>query len=451
MEHVDVSNVVGSVYGSRVILMEILLLLITIITCIVALFKPWIGVIAYYILGVFSPKSLWPWIFQDNRISMFVAGATIVGLVFAVITKKLNFSRLNNKQTKALLLFALLVNISHFMSPYYGGYVGQTLHPGDALAIVNKTILFYLISVIAINDNKKLIYLVGVLVVTGVYYAIWSNNIYFSGQMWAHSFAGRLKGPGLYQDENVFSILFITSIPLIYFLASELKNKILNWSLLLCVPLAWHAIFLIGSRGALISLIITTLIIAFRSKSKVFGYTVLVGLFFAVVIYGGTIYKRSTETVEVAQVGNSEKPLNPRFVTWSAGWEMIKDNPLLGVGITQYQAAGPKYITGRVQVAHNTLIQISTEAGIFAGFIYLWFFYNFHKTHKEIIRKGSNSLNLSIANGLYISSIGFFICAIFLNMMIPEMLYFLLLINAVNLNQVNKELLTNKEGESLDA
>jgi O-antigen ligase len=431
--------------------MEILLLLITIVTCIFALFNPWIGVIAYYILGIFSPRSFWPWIFQDSRIAMFVGGATIVGLIFAIARKKLSISPLNNKQTKVLLLFALLVNISHFMSPYYGIYVGQTLQPGDALAIVNKTILFYLISVIAINDNKKLIYLVGVLVFTGVYYTIWSNNIYFSGQMWAHSLAGRLKGPGLYQDENVFSVLFITSIPLMYFLASELKNKMLNLSLLLCVPFAWHAIFLIGSRGALVSLIIITLIIAFRSKSKIFGYTVLVGLFFAVVIYGGTIYERSTETVEVAQVENSEQPLNPRLVTWSAGWEMIKDNPLLGVGITQYQAAGVNYIKGRVQVAHNTLIQISTEAGIFAGFIYLWFFYNFYKNHRYIISKSENSLNVNIANGLYVSSIGFFICAIFLNLMIPEMLYFLLLVNAINLNQVKKELITSKEGECLDA
>jgi O-antigen ligase len=269
--------------------------------------------------------------------------------------------------------------------------------------------------------------------------------------MWRHSYNGRLGGPGLYEDENVFSVLFITSIPFMYFLAAELKNKVPKLILLMCIPLAWHAIFLIGSRGALISLLVITLVMAFRSKSKTFGYIVLSGLLVAVVIYGGSIYERSTNTIEMAKVEDSEKPLNPRLVTWAAGWEMIKDNPLLGVGITQYQAAGILYIEGRVQVAHNTLIQISTEAGIFAGLIYLWFFYNFYKTHRYIISKSENSLNVNVANGLYVSSIGFFICAIFLNFMIPEMLYFLLLLNAVNLNQVNDELLTNNVGRGLDA
>ena len=429
--------------------MEILLLLISGITCIAALKKPWIGVIAFYILGIFSPESLWPWIFQDSRIAMPIAVATILGTAFALATKRLNVSRLNNKQTKALILFAVIVNISHFMSPYYGIYVGQTLSSGEALTIVNKTIVFYLIAVIAINDNKKLIFLVGVLLFSGVYYAFWSNNVYFSGEMWMYSFMGRLKGPGLYQDENVFSVLFITSIPLMYFLAGEVKNKVFKLLLLLCVPAAWHALFLIGSRGALLSLLITTLILAFRSRSKVFGCIVLSGLLVAVVVYGGSIYERSTNTVKESQVGDSEKAMDPRLKTWAAGWEMIKDYPLLGVGIEQYQVAGLKYITNeRVLVAHNTLIQITTQSGIFAGFIYLWLFYNFYKTNRYIIKKSENSLNVSIANGLYVSAIGFFICAIFLNLMITEMLYFLLLVNAVNLNQVNQELLIINEGDS---
>ena len=115
--------------------MEYLLLLITLITCITSIMHPWVGVIAYYILGIYSPKSFWPWIFQDSRISMFVAVATILGILIAIIQKKIDFSLLNNKQTKALFLLCLIVNISHFMSPFYGLYVGQTIPPWwDCLA-----------------------------------------------------------------------------------------------------------------------------------------------------------------------------------------------------------------------------------------------------------------------------------------------------------------------------
>tara|TARA_R110002167_G_scaffold53_2_gene343 strand:- start:51414 stop:52715 length:1302 start_codon:yes stop_codon:yes gene_type:complete len=430
--------------------MEILLIFITLVTCIAAIVNPWIGVIAYYFLGVFSPKSFWPWIFQDSRIAMFVAVSTIFGLLVAVVQKKVDFSLLNNKQTKMLLFLCLIVNISHFMSPFYGIYVGQIIPPAEALTIFNKTILFYCISTLLITDNRKLMYVVGMLIFTGIVYTLWSNKVYFTGEMWQYTDNGRLKGPGLYRDENVFSVLFITSIPLMYFIASAIKNKISKYTLLLCVPLAWHALFLIGSRGALISLLIITLVLAFKSYSKAFGYMVMAGLLFAIVNYGGAIYERATSTVEVAQIDDREKPLNPRLVTWSAGWEMIKDYPILGVGIEQYQTAGLKYIEGRVQVAHNTLIQFTTQSGVLAGLIYLWFFVNFYKTNKYIRAKSKNAFNINVCNGLFVSTIGFFICAIFLNLMITEMLYLLLLINVTNLNQVNKEL-AEKEGGGVDA
>ena len=447
MEYVDVSNVVGSLYGNESNLMEYLLLLITLITCIASIVNPWIGVIAYYILGIYSPKSFWPWIFQDSRISLFVAASTILGITVALIQKKIDFSLLNNKQTKMLLLLCLLVNVSHFMSPFYGVYVGQTVPPAEALTILNKTILFYCISALLINDNRKFMYLVGVLLFTGIMYAFWSNKVYFTGEMWLYTDNGRLKGPGLYRDENVFSLLFIASIPFMYFIASSINNKVLKLSLLACIPLAWHALFLIGSRGAMISLLIITLLIAFRSHSKIFGYIVMAGLLFAIVNYGGAIYERSTNIVEVAQTDEREKPLNPRLVTWSAGWEMIKDYPILGVGIEHYQTAGLTYIEGRVQVAHNTLIQFTSQSGVLVGLIYLWFFVNFYKNSKYIRLKSKSDFNINVSNGLFISTVGFFICAIFLNLMITEMLYFLLLINAVNLNLVNKELNEIADGE----
>lgn len=421
-----------------------LLLIITLISCLAAIARPWIGVIAYYTLALLSPDGFWPWIFNNSRISLYVAIATILGLTFSILKKEINFSNIKNKQTTALILLALVVNTSHFLSPYYGVYVGQIIPPGEALVIFNKLLIFYFISILLIDDNKKLMYLVSVLIVTAIIYTIWSNNIYFSGNLWATSDNGRLKGVGRYLDENVFSVLFVSAIPFIYFYTSILKNKFLKYSVLLMVPLAWHSLFLIGSRGALIALLVTTLVIAFRSHSKIFGSVVLFGLLVAVVNYGGTIYERSTNTVNTAQT-DSEEPLNPRIITWTAGLEMIKDRPLLGVGIEQFQTAGIEYIDGRVLVAHNTFLQFATQAGLLAGFIYLWFFYNFFITFKFINKASIDPFNLCISNAMFISSIGYFICAIFLNLMITEMLYFLLIINITNLNQVNKEVLSNKD------
>ena len=73
-----------------------LLLIITLISCLAAIARPWIGVIAYYTLALLSPDGFWPWIFNNSRISLYVAIATILGLTFSILKKEINFSNKKN-------------------------------------------------------------------------------------------------------------------------------------------------------------------------------------------------------------------------------------------------------------------------------------------------------------------------------------------------------------------
>lgn len=55
-----------------------------------------------------------------------------------------------------------------------------------------------------------------------------------------------------------------------------------------------------------------------------------------------------------------------RFRYWAAAWEMIKDHPLLGVGLGTFMANFSKYLPSvNISYAHNCYLQIWAESGIF--------------------------------------------------------------------------------------
>ncbi|WOJ98280.1 O-antigen ligase family protein [Congregibacter brevis] len=306
--------------------------------------------------------------------------------------------------------------------------------------------LFYFPLVLLIDDKKKFKSLCLVLVGTCIYYTYWANERYLSGEMWAYTLNGRLRGPGVYRDENAFAVMFVCCLPFLFVVALELRSKWLRYGILLsAVPLGWHSVFLIASRGALLGLTLSSLAIGrmFRSKTMVLALGGL--LILAVLTQGGVLLSRSTETVEVR--AQEDRPLDPRLVTWKAGYLVMLDYPLLGVGAERFQLVGAAYLppdTKRVQVIHNTFLQVASQSGIPAGLIYLWFFYRvFWKTRTLTDSKRFALWRYKYA--LDASLIGFFVCAIFLNLLINEFLYLLLGLNQILDNQTAQSKLNDDE------
>ncbi|TRX57939.1 O-antigen ligase family protein [Thalassomonas sp. M1454] len=425
--------------------MEYLLLFLVAITCITSIFTPWIGVIAYFVLAILSPQSIWPWIFKDLRVSFYIAIATIIGLIIKIVLKEIEFSKLSLPENKALLTLFIIVQISHYLSPYYGTIAPQEIQPDYVLSIFNKIISFFFISILLIDTRDKLKIFTYIVIFSGIYYTYWANAAYLTGDMWLYSDNGRLKGPGSYKDENAFSILFIVSAPFIICQFLKSKHLIIKLSLIIIIPLLWHSVFLSASRGALLALAISNLYLAYQLKSKIIGSLIVATFLTALIYQGGNIYDRFTTTVKASQTTENIEEINPRIKTWIAGIEMAIDNPILGVGVERYQQAGIFYIEGRVQVAHNTFIQFASQTGIFSSLIFLWLIFTPFKSkyNNKSLPKAQLDMQIPIKTSL----VGFFICSLFLNLMISEFLYLLILFHILNSQLVNPQeaLLTNVE------
>jgi len=418
-----------------------ILLLLTAVICLATLAQPWVGALAYYLLGVGQPQAVWTWIFQDLRISLFVTLATVTGFALSILMRRLDFGRLKQPQNLLMLVLWALVNLSR----YFGSYTdladaGQGLGADFILSYFNKILFFYFIAVLLIDDWRKLKALLYVLCGIVLYYTWWANNIYLSGQYWRFGDNGRLNGPeGLYHDENTFALLFVIGTPVLYYTGLACRWRLLRYALWLAIPLSWHALFLTSSRGGLLALAVVCVYLFLKSYSKSVSIILTVGLVVAVLTQGVTVLNRVDDT----GADPSQEVADPRLISWEVGTQMFLDYPLFGVGVGNFVQAFSDYSHTNAHVAHNTFLQFAANSGLGSGLIYLWLFVAVARQYRKEKRAGPvfDELDMRTYSGDLIRSamLGFFVVALFLDLMLFELFYMLLIAFFVRTELINQE------------
>jgi probable O-glycosylation ligase (exosortase A-associated) len=239
---------------------------------------------------------------------------------------------------------------------------------------------------------------------------------------------------GSYSDENLFAMLFVIAIPFFYFLAQQNTNKFIKVALYMSIPLAWHCIFLTGSRGGLIGLLIISLHILIRSRKIFLGVLFGVALAIAFVYQGGEVMKSRTLTIIEYQ---DESSATGRLEAWELASKMFMDHPIFGVGLGNFTIAWEKYKNSIPRVAHSSIIQFAAESGIFTVSLYVLIFIMAMKDLGKIRRTVNNMYTtfsgmaghiISMVNALEGACIGFFICGLFLSLGMYEIYYIMLMI-----------------------
>jgi O-antigen ligase len=149
-----------------------------------------------------------------------------------------------------------------------------------------------------------------------------------------------------------------------------------------------------GSRGGVLSLMAEAVflgLLAWPGKSesgqrrgRVLRGAATATVLFALTLAGAMLLVGSEKLVQNFAQLSSEAPSNPledeplnRGDIWPATIQMIKDHPIIGVGLGAYQFAYTRYDPssgrGRVEQAHNDYLQIVADAGLIGGLIALLF------------------------------------------------------------------------------
>ncbi|MDB6088785.1 MAG: O-antigen polymerase [Gammaproteobacteria bacterium] len=399
------------------------------IVSIVSLARPWIGVVAAYLVAILTPQAVWYWNFGDLRPVIWIMVPTCIGFLIALLRGDYVISRLLSSRILFLLTLWVCFVISYFVGPYTdvaGPF--RFADPQWALSVFNKMFLLCLMACLVIDEARKVWILTWVVALSGAYLVYWANDQYLSGH-----FFGRLAGPvdvygvGSYADENQFAMLFVVLQPFLWYLGQSVKHKWLRWSLWLIIPFTWHAVFLTGSRGGLIGLAVTLAVMAIRSKHRVLSLLLIPAFLVVYQWQAGETMKERAGTIEEYA---TETSAATRLEAWHAAVGMIAAHPVSGVGLASFGVAFPDFSDKKPREAHNTFFQIAAESGVVAGMMYLLLgfgsviaLWRNGKRLKTASPGGPDARLYFINEAVLCGMCGFVVCALFLSLQMAEIFF----------------------------
>jgi O-antigen ligase len=201
-------------------------------------------------------------------------------------------------------------------------------------------------------------------------------------------------GYGLYHIQ--FSVLLAAAIVL--GVISLLQNLVLRyqitfWFLLVLVVVNIVALHILSARTGLLSLYAAAFVviyyyfkkIEFKKKLTISAFIIVLPLLF--ILFSTSLKHRIFNTFEDLKVTVSGKDANDysmamRVAAWFNAFDVIKDNPLLGVGVgnvetvlkKNFETYNPKITPQNRKNPHNQFIETAVESGILNGVLLLLFF-----------------------------------------------------------------------------
>ncbi|MBI4650905.1 O-antigen ligase family protein [Candidatus Desantisbacteria bacterium] len=170
--------------------------------------------------------------------------------------------------------------------------------------------------------------------------------------------------------------MILLSISVFSLKMNNLYEKIFLVSAILIMSIA---LILTYTRGAWLGLISGVLVICFLKDKRII---IPVLLFISLSIYLSSSFKERAKKIQNFKSTSDYS----RIEIWEKGIKIIKDNPLLGVGMENYELAADK--KGKFEVhphSHNNYIQQGVNAGILGLAAFLWIIYN-------LLNKGYGSI-----------------------------------------------------------
>lgn len=223
-----------------------------------------------------------------------------------------------------------------------------------------------------------LAYLVGSILL-GIYHAVLNQDfLYLSYEKLSHPYHPTYAAS--YQAMAFFILLQFSSKQQFLF-----KNKIAHYISLIAIIIF---VSMLASKAGLIALWISAgmAVFFFKSERQKFIRKAFLFLLFIILsisssyLLPGTstrienavsdLQNQKSTTVSITEQSEAETSTSLRFVTWSASWELIKNNPI-GVGtgdttdelIKVYEKTGEFHAAEKELNSHNQFLQVGTELG----------------------------------------------------------------------------------------
>ena len=300
-----------------------------------------------------------------------------------------------------LLSFAALFVISSISALYALNSAESIVKLTDMFTILSTLyVCFYFITYKAVS-LKYLLSIIGITLtidLAGSYYQYF-EVISFTEFNFEHSNSLR----GFYGNKNMSAIALMMKVPLVLMLGEISKSKLLKYYVYLISIAAFHLILLQSSRAAFsgIAICLILIILLLLIKKYLFNnksihdlrnlQKYILPILIAFILFKLTVNQNDTVSLEnrVSSIINNKEDESTanrlRFFKQTLAY--ASTNPFLGCGIGNWKIMSIKMDSDNMfsyvvpGFAHNDILEILAETGIFGFLAYLSFFFFIFKTN----------------------------------------------------------------------
>lgn len=164
-------------------------------------------------------------------------------------------------------------------------------------------------------------------------------------------------------DPNYFTLSAVVCLPLAYYMMLQAEEWWGKAYCLGCLLVTLVAVMLAASRGGFLGLVTAVLFIVWRSPRRIRNLVVIAACLIPLLLFAPS---SPVHRLFHPDYGDQEGE-ETRLELWTAGWQMIKQKPLTGVGLDNFKPLVTSYEgpnQSLEKIAHNTYIEVAAEMGI---------------------------------------------------------------------------------------
>jgi O-antigen ligase len=284
-----------------------------------------------------------------------------VYLDFALLGLVLPLARLPLRIPKMIWMFV----------PYFAFFTlsgaGRSLNPtwfwGYVIRWFIGLILAY--AIYSLKDRESVVLALGATLVPLCLYAVYQLLIGSFGSLWEWMFPHRLELPWIPRARSFLSwpneYGYFCSAVTVMLLALAVRG----YRRKLCLLFSAAGIIgltLSGSRGAMLGLVVASIILVFESKVfvRTLSFVLPIALFLSMFsLFPTQLLDRSEEGVTTVE---------GRMMAWTGAFMAFAQHPLIGIGSRNLQITMSDFVDEANVAAHNAYLQILAENGV-VGFV----------------------------------------------------------------------------------
>jgi len=244
----------------------------------------------------------------------------------------------------------------------------------DRWIFVSKIHLMIIVTLMLIRGREQIEGLVWVVTASIGFYGV-------KGGIWTvltGGGRGRVWGPpeSMIADNNGLALAIVVLVPFVYYLYQVNSRRIIRWGLAFSGIAMCFSVLGSQSRGAFLSLIAMSFMLAMKGKRPFLMSFLLVAVLSIAIMSMPERWTSRMETIQTYKLDNSAMS---RITTWKTLWNLAVDRPVVGGGFRTDNALvfslyAPPDWDGSVLVAHSIYFEVLGEHGFPGLFLYLGLF-----------------------------------------------------------------------------